>query len=369
MSNLLYFKTSSLYPLKEQVPGLENFLKIQKFSHINVGIKDRTGTLTIPFRNKIFSPLPVFDPDFNLSYKDCMLDRMKDLDHIHNTTGKTFRLLYSGGIDTTAILAAFIEYYGLKRSSELLELCCSIESMHENPWAWDRYIRSGDFRLRSSHAHNFGWSDNVVTVMGEGNDQLFGGVVNAKWCVYQSRFKRNIYCKPNNNILTNFFRWLNPDCNNEEARLYSKTMLQLAEVSPVPVSNVHALIWWTKFVLDWDNIMLRVLAHATHTKFSEDLLDNGLIQFFNSKLFQQWGLKYHNDYPDCYAESKYYKHKCKQAILDILDIPEYADKNKFISFPRVHSMTSTGLYIDDQLEMGHRAEDFLKFIEPNNSFI
>jgi hypothetical protein len=55
-------------------------------------------------------------------------------------------------------------------------------------------------------------------------------------------------------------------------------------------------------------------------------------------------------------------------ILDILNIPEYADKSKCMSWPRVHALTKSGYLIDDDYKIYYNLDDFLNFVEPNNSF-
>jgi hypothetical protein len=138
--------------------------------------------------------------------------------------------------------------------------------------------------------------------------------------------------------------------------------MKVASISPIPITNMYLLNWWYKFVLDWEAVMVRVLSQATTTQLSADCLDASLVQFFNTNNFQQWSMKFHADYPVSYGENTEYKSICKHMILEILNIPEYADKNKFMSWPRVHALTKSGVLIDSNFKIYRNSEDFLKFV-------
>jgi hypothetical protein len=73
-------------------------------------------------------------------------------------------------------------------------------------------------------------------------------------------------------------------------------------------------------------------------------------------------MKFHSDYPVSYAENENYKSICKDMILQILNIPEYTDKNKFMSWPRVQALTKSNVLIDSDFKVHKNVTDFLKFV-------
>ena len=365
MSNqILYYSNISL----SQIPELSNFLKFTKYFLPNVGPVDRTHTLTMPVRCADTDPIPIFDFNFTMSYKDCVMRRMQELDQIHINTGKKFRLLYSGGIDSTGIFAAFIEYYGLETTSNILEISCSKESISENPWAWDRYIRKGNFKLINSHDHTNGWNDDVITLMGEINDHLFGGLGVVRWSQYCMVTNTDLYAPATINTLTQYLVWSKQDNDNASAYYCAVRLMQVAENAPFPIDNMYLLMWWYTFVLAWNGSIYRVLSQSAGN-LPKDILSTGFHQFYNTQDLQQWSLNFHYKHPVEFAEPEGYKQECKNMILGILDIPEYATKNKFTSFPRVHSLRSASYLIDTDLHKYNNTEDFLKFIEPTHSFV
>lgn len=353
--------------ITDQIPGYDNFLKVAKFFTPSVGIIDRTGTITVPFKCQITNPIPEFDPNFNMSYKDCVMQRMQELDAIHQNTGKTFQLLYSGGVDSTGMLAAFIEYYGVDRASQLLEISCSIESINENPWAWDRYIKAGNFKLTTSHNHGNVWNNNKILIMGEINDHLFGGLGAGRWSQYCLEHNADLYSPTSIETLVRFFLW-NTQQSKADAYYCAIRLKQIADAAPIPITNMYLFQWWYNFVLGWEACLYRIMNQANYI-FPKDTLTSGFHQFYNTQELQQWALKFHYDHPYEFAESTHYKKECKDMILGILDIPEYAAKNKFGSFPRVHSLRPIDCLIDSDLNKYSNITDFLRFIEPANSFV
>jgi hypothetical protein len=344
----------------ETIPGGINFSKISKFFHPNVGIVDRTETYKIPFVHKKI-PIPKFNPSFNLTYEDCAMEKMKELDEIYNNSGKKFRLLYSGGIDSTAILASFVEYFGLEKTSKILEIACSKESIEENPWAWDRIIRKSKFKLYPSHNHTNMWDDDFVFLMGEGNDQLFN---HSLFSHYKNG--NNLYNPVTVEEVVEFLNKIKP---SNDANYTANILINISKKSPIPVENMSMFFWWTMFNLSWSAVGYRVLSQSRRTKFNQDFFTTSFKQFFQTDLFQQWSLKYHYDNPENFANISDYKLECKKLSIKILKIPEYYSKNKHKSFPMIHTMRPSGCIIDSNFDVKHDILNFLDYLEPNNSFI
>lgn len=342
-----------------QVPGIEDFRVFAKYFDVNVSLNDRSNIIKFPFRMKS-SSIPVFDKDFNISYRDCAGLRMSNLNDMHSRTGKKFRLLYSGGVDSSAIFASFIEYYGIDKARNLLELSCSKESIDENPWLWDQYIRKYNFDIISSHDHGNQWADNKIIVMGEGNDQLFGKTIDYAY------HKEN---KTSSVTYEDVLKYLNNKSQTSANRKLASILFKLKESAPFEITNMFTFLWWCSFTLTWDGISHRVLSQAMHTQLPADTLDSGLVQFYNTVEFQKWSMKY---YYNCDFERelpKEYRYACKQMTMDILNIPEYKDKRKFTSFPRLHSLRPTAYLIDTELNLYRNTSDYLNFIQTDNSFV
>lgn len=360
-NELLYYSNIpvlySKNPVFETVPGIEQYRLLASYFDQNLFLLDRSGTLTVPFKVKNSNPLPEFDPEFNLTYRECSAQRMEELDKLHRQTGKKFRLLYSGGVDSSGIFAAFIDYYGLDKTKELLEICCSKESIDENPWLWDRFIRRENFNIISSYDHNHYWNDNKITLMGEGNDQLYGRTDYMRY-----KGNKNLYTDISVEELGGYLKVKNP--NNPNINSVAELLIKVGEAAPIPITNTCLLIWWYNLALTWNGLMYRVLSLAKD--LPSDILESGLVQFYNSKGFQQWSLKYHYDFPDSFTDIRNYKPHSKEMIIDILNLPEYASKGKMDSLPRIHHLRPGSKLIDTALNKSSADIDYLKYVQSNS---
>jgi len=373
MPNLTYYSHIPLYhapsEFLDKIPGIRNFLGLAKLFGPNGGIYDASNTLTIPFKYKPTTSIPRFDLDFDLNFANVIKKRMQELEEKHTTTGKTFRLLYSGGVDSTTMFAAFVDHFGMAKTSKILEISCSPESINENPWLWDRYIRPNNFKLVSSHNHAYGWNDIVMVVMGEGADQLFGGLGSGGWCQYAVYHNIDLYHTIDLDLLVTYLNWYRPGQSDATVKYCAGKLIQIGTNAPIPVTNMYLLVWWYTLAVNWDSFSKRIIAQAKVRNLPTDILSSTLVQFFNTPDFLQWSFKYHHDNPINYGEIKNYKVECKKVIHNILDIPEYAVKSKWLSWPRVHAKRKSAYIIDEDLVSYSNLDDFLKFIEPNNSFL
>ena len=358
---LLYYSIfpilHSKNPLFNDIPGIDNFKTLAGSFDSNLFLHDRSGVIEFPFAVKSYNPLPEFNPNFNLSFRECAAEQMKTLDKLHQATGKKFRLFYSGGVDSSGIFAAFIDYYGASKASEILEICCSKESIDENPWLWDNFIRKENFDIISSYDHSYYWNDNRITVMGEGADQLFGKTEYLKY-----KGSQDPYSEINLKEVSSYLHYKNP--KGSDLVKVSELLIKVGEQAPMPITNMALLVWWYEIVFTWDALMLRVLNLAKD--LPKDVLASGLVQFYNTKEFQQWSFKLHYDFPTSFMGVDKFKPHIKEMVIDILDIPEYASKSKMLSFPRLHGLRPAYKLIDTDLNRSKKDEDYFRFIQPNS---
>lgn len=341
------------------IPGIENYLKLAKYTYPQVGLTDRTG-LSMPFET-VDDTVPKFNNKFNLSYEDCIMDTMNELDSLHIRTGKKFRLMYSGGIDTVAIFSAFVDYYGIDSTRKILEISCSKESMIECPELWNDYIRRYNFDLHNSHDHSEQWLDNRIILTGENNDVLFSNMYYPEYCGEQDLYKmpslRDIaYFLSKNNI-------------SDDSLYAAEKLIEMADRSPVPITNNYLFYWYIDFVTLWTGLSLSPLSQSKEGILPSNFLKDTFRPFFNSDKFQHWSLHFHLNFPDSFGEISNYKKICKDFIYDKLKLETYKHKYKFPSLPVIHTFRRSAYFIDADLVLHRRLEDFADHIKFNNDFI
>lgn len=362
MSSIIYLHNRGLAEetLFDDVPGFKNYKDVSKLMGLGNSMIDRTGNIQDPFRTKIIVPVPAYDPDFKLNYHDCCMQRMIDFDEQFNRTGKKFRLMYSGGIDSSAILASFINFYGLDKAAQMIEICCSPESIDENPWLWDRYIRRGKFKLVSSHKHTSSWDSSVFKISGEVNDQLFNGDGIARY-----KKNRDLYSTKN----FDDYVYASFDQKNAVTDFYINVLDVQLKAAPFPLENFYMYMWWRNFVSYYGTNQIKPFSQIRGSSIPMAYLENSFGQFFGSDNFQKWSMVWHRDYPESFCDYDNQKKPCKDFIMSVLDIPEFSDKMKHKSYPRIHNKRRHAAFIDDQFNIYYDWNQLRDFIEPNNSYL
>ena len=120
---------------------------------------DRTNTLSCGLKLKILEPVPPMDPNFNLSLEEVICGRCRDLmkryDRLH--------ILWSGGIDTTAVVVGFLKTATPEDWATKLSVHYCPRSKDEHPRFFERFVaplpRHGEIR---GHVKDFAGGSRVA---------------------------------------------------------------------------------------------------------------------------------------------------------------------------------------------------------------
>ncbi len=340
------------------IPGIENYLKLAKYTYPQCGLTDRTG-LDMPFHTS-YDRVPDLDSYFNLSFVECIMDTMNEIDSIHNRTGKKFRLMYSGGVDSVTIFAAFLDYYGLDSTRKLLEISCSKESIRECPELWNDYIRKYNFDIHCSQSHSSQILDGKIILTGENNDVLFSNMYFPEYTGDQY-----LYDVPTIESVANFIS----NGNATEDSIYAALKLfEIAEKSQVPITNNYLFYWYIDFVTIWTGLALAPLAQCRYDRLPQNTTTEIYRPFFMSEKFQQWSMIFHINYPNNFAEQKNYKKMCKDYIYKVLGMENYKNKYKFPSLGVLHTFRKSAYFIDEDMVLYRKLSDLADFIKLKNDF-
>ena len=133
---------------------------------------DRTGTLSNGLRMKILHPIPPLDPSFNLSIDQVIERRCRELLSKHDR----LHLLWSGGIDTTAVIVGFLRVATDEDWQTKLSVHYCPRSISEHPEFFERFIQPLPHHSPiDGHLRDFIDGSKVV-VTGEPADMVFGTV-------------------------------------------------------------------------------------------------------------------------------------------------------------------------------------------------
>jgi hypothetical protein len=336
---------------------------LYKFVNYGVTILDRTGKIKTPIKTELFDQLgmPSYQEDFSLSYKQCCENRVLELVQKQDSLGVPITLMYSGGIDSSMILASFIHVLGVEKTADRVKICMSREGIYENPWAWEKYIRP-HFSVLSSEKYDSMLNRTSIVVAGEGNDQLLGTDIYKNIIQWGGSHYLNLPATVT--TITDYLRFKN--LTEEEIDLWYSLIQSTVDAAVCPIVTVGDWWWWLNFNCKWSNVYWRMLVYADPSTIDKDYLCNYYQQFFNTVDFQRWSMKDRtHKIVDSYVT---YKYHARELIADMLNIPEYLFKTKKGSLYDLTRSKKSSDVIDADLQF-HYGTAPMTWHNPDNSFI
>ena len=306
---------------------------------------DRTGTLSNGLRMKILHPIPPFDPRFNLSIDQVIERRCRELLSKHDR----LHLLWSGGIDTTAVIVGFLRVATSDDWQTKLSVHYCPRSIPENPTFFEKFIQPLPHHFPiDGHLRDFIDGSKAV-VTGEPADMLFGTVAMSD-ALLQGKtikpppetpkearsarpYRNEMYFaleKPWRVIIPKIMRaklLLRPGKQAEE-RWLAFIEPQVAK-APIPIVTVYDWYWWMVYSCKFQHDLTRVFFNRA--KPSQQLSDS-IENFYYSPDWEQWC--FHNHHAKMLDKSVWasYKHPLKKYIFDYDgDTAYYAGKTKVMS--------------------------------------
>ena len=304
-------------------PGYRQLVKF-----FGCGLMDRTQTLQPGFPYQVLTPLPTSWEPATTDLTTLCDQRGQALLTEAVQTGQKIRLLWSGGIDSTAALSACLKAAEQQGALDLLEVWLTPQSVRENKRYYKQIIKP---RLHYHKVWNItrALKPDALIVTGELGDQLFGSLLAFDYIETGELFQ------PWQAPLTRAL-------DNDPERICSaETMLQFLQpqldCSPVPLHSLFDMLWWLNFSLKWQNVQLRLAARMPHQYTG---LRQVLRHFFDTPAFQNWSVHHHDekierDWPsykmplkhyiyDFFPDRDYLLKKCKEASLRHLTDPSKA---------------------------------------------
>jgi hypothetical protein len=245
------------YPGKKSLMAVENITKLLgKICPI-----DRTEYIDHPFP---IHPIPI-PKAMPMSFDECMFLRAKEISEI---TEKK-KILWSGGIDSTALLVALLKY-----DSEFdYEIVCTPSSLKEYPWFFEKYIKQKKHCIIDEKNPTVFFKnifDGSYIITGHLGDQLF------------MNFS---IVKKNNLELHSHWSEVFKLVDQQHMEMASFILKTHVEKSPVEIKTVEDIYWWIHFVFDWHSDIFRyswVLNNPSEIKKH--------LAFYNTPEFQSWAL-------------------------------------------------------------------------------
>lgn len=324
--------------------ALMRFLGTPLIDRTNVGVID------VGINVKSLFPIPAFDPNFSASLDDVMVARARDLLEQH----KALTLLWSGGIDSTAMVVAFLRATANDAStrSKLL-VKYAARSMEENPNFVGSCIESASppvrFEQLQDEQHIRDAFDGAqIVVTGDPADMLFGTFK------IQAAFQRPFMMNSNGVMVENpvwmslHKPWqevmpaalhvrgllLNPGESTSQYPAAAHQWCQWIEphvnAAPIPIVNAFDFYWWITYSCKYQFDVLRVLRNRNTAAEIQGVF-RSFKPFFASPEFDQWCFHNHKSKIADMRVWASYKYPLKTFIYDYDNDKEYFARKTKVS--------------------------------------
>ena len=283
---------------------------------------DRTNR-NLNYLNFHFEPIPEVEPSWNKTIEQVLLERAEEIWNMN----RPVRLWWSGGIDSTAALVAFLR---TKKPEHELTIYYGQPCIEENPHFWSLLQKIDDLKFQSNNMETIfdfepNFTDGSINVTGEPGDPVWGS------------FAIKEHMNKTESHWTDIFKYEDTRYNFRDAdKKTQNKFIEFCEwhisASPVEIRNPFDFIWWVAFSCKWQWNDL-----TPHRELKNASRYYNIIGFYNFPEIQKWSivnhdLKHRGDY-------KSYKGPAKDFIFDYDGNTEYRDnKTKYMSFPDTYPM-------------------------------
>ena len=293
--------------------GHETYSNLVRF--FETGIVDRTRSIDAGFDYHPLDPLPLIiqnPPDF----ETLMLERALEIVQTSINMSKPLLVLWSGGIDSTAVLLALKEVF--EKPTEQLVIGCTAGSFVEFPELGQELQKAGYRMIPLAHPVSKYLPHEYLLATGEHGDQLFGS---DKMLEYVAAGLGHMPYRA-------FLPFLISDkMGHPQANHGMMEMLDpIFEAAPFPLKTLCDALWWMNFTLKWQQVTLRIPVWSQ--KDPKQFLER-CHHFYRSVPFQQWSMMVDHKDPRRLTD---YKLPLKKFIQSRFPCPRYTEtKSKEIS--------------------------------------
>jgi hypothetical protein len=302
---MLYFNAAWLnHPAVRQTivdhRGPDTFSKLTNLNKINLAHTawySRKGTNLLPFKNELTDipgfAMPDYNPDYNRSWTEITDQRCQELraSHWH----KPWVVLWSGGIDSTVIVAAMIK--NLTRADlDNITIACTSVSIWENPQFYFDYIKPNFKVVNSTELLSKDFDSlNFYIFHGDPGDQLFGSIGGTHNLLYQNPELLHTNIINNKDCAIDYIA--NLPTNKKFAEWYYHVLVANADSAGVPATTLYDLMWWSGFNNAWTSVKFIAIdstcGNWKNTKNAKSYIDKS-VHWYDSNDYQQWAMNSNN---------------------------------------------------------------------------
>jgi hypothetical protein len=268
------------------------WLKLHGLRQWSRSTSARTHSLDTPWTIKNLSPIPDLAKgcdDFATVMDSIVSDYCIEIAQ----GNRQVYVNWSGGIDSTSLLVAFLK----NASSDILDkitVICNADSIVENPYFYYKFVEP-TFNIVETYKLNID-KDNytdIILLDGELGDQCFYGnnyiyqlAMSKQFDLLRSPWKNSIqHCVVKDSKYNT--------ADDSTIKFAMDLIVESLDYSPIEITSLYDFLWWTHFNFKWDAINLRKLTLYTgqlHGPDRECFYNRSLRRVFADARMQQWSM-------------------------------------------------------------------------------
>ena len=259
--------------------------------------------------------------------------------------GQPIFIMYSGGIDSTSAVVAFLRTWSAEELKNVYILA-SHHSVEEFPQFWNVVVDKFRGRILPSFRHVEYYCNKGYVVTGEHGDQVFGSdVVRSIVNIFGDEGIR----RPWQEIMpTVYSRIWGEDITRQFIPRYEQTL----SYCPFPIRSSFDWIWWFNFTNKWQHVKFRLMATKPWRNPPESF--KKIKHFYDTPAWQRWSFDNHDKkIGKAYST---YKLAAKEYIVGATGFADYFNKPKVGSLNQVWGITEIYEALDSSLNFITRKE-------------
>jgi len=252
-------------------------------------------------------------PTNNKTYDEMAIDTAEELKKLEGD----IYIMYSGGVDSTTAVTAFIASWS-KEELQRVHILASVQSVWEFPEMWNLIVKKFKGRISTSYTHVEQACKKGHVITGELGDQVFGSDVIKKVVKYHG--DEGIHQRWEDKMPSVYESLFGKPVAEKFIEVYSKTII----ACPFPIRTCFDWVWWFNFTNKWQHVKYRMLA----LKEWEDPRTNfkKIHHFFDTPEWQRWSIDNHDKKIENTLDS--YKVAAKKFIVNETKFYDYLSKKK-----------------------------------------
>lgn len=325
--------------------------------------------------------MPKYDPKFNLTFEECSDTQALEI-KARIQKDEKFAIMYSGGIDSTVILASLIKNLTSK-DLENIVVCATAESVIENPIFWNKFV-ADNLKILNTDNHKY---DDLIRlgftpITADEGDCIFGTLFglmlynnydffldkvssDSKKHLEKIRYSisdPNVHFSEYKDIL---IKYLGIKSNESFGEEFYNRLVHNINTATVPVTSLHDFFWWYIFNIKYINCSIRGSIYLNDSMSCKEVISK-VINWFNHPFYQQWSMVNNNNGQKIRQTSQSYKYAAKKYIYDLDKNLWYLNfKTKIESLGNVGYRQNSIAKVTPNLRIGlTKNYDILNFKDP-----